>query len=477
MSSDADLLHSYLERNDERAFGELVRRHLGLVYSAALRRTGGRTHLAEEVSQKVFSGVARSAAALIRHPTLTGWLYRATRNAAIDAVRAEHRRQKLAQSLNAMPDTESRAEPQIDWEDLRPVIDEAMDQLKERDREVVLLRYFSGLTFAEVGFRLNLTENAARMRTERGLDQLRVHLCKRGVTSTTAALGLLLANSSLAAAPAGLAATVSTAAIATAPTSGAAGLVKILLMSKLTAPVISAAIAAGLTALVYTSIAKGVAPQELAVLRQEHTRLTQATAAGASDGAIAAVADEFAAQASAIVHAVGRKHSLRPNGSAAATAGATSRTAPGAPEHRDHGQATSHDAVMSFAWATNSGEISAISKLVWFDGNGREKALAVLASMPESIRSQYPTPEDFYAFLFAVQTLLAPPPGADVLDHYGTIEVRPGRASLVRPSQTPDPYHQYQQTADGWKFVIFEPVVDIMPQLLNAETCERLSQP
>jgi RNA polymerase sigma factor (sigma-70 family) len=477
MSSDADLLHSYLERNDERAFGELVRRHLGLVYSAALRRTGGRTHLAEEVSQKVFSGVARSAAALIRHPTLTGWLYRATRNAAIDAVRAEHRRQKLAQSLNAMPDTESRAEPQIDWEDLRPVIDEAMDQLKERDREVVLLRYFGGLTFAEVGFRLNLTENAARMRTERGLDQLRVHLCKRGVTSTTVALGLLLANSPLAAAPVGLAATVSTAAFATAPTSGAAGLVNVLLMSKLTAPVISAAIAAGLTALVYTSIAKGVAPQELAVLRQEHARLTQATAASASAGAIAAVADEFAAQANAIVHAVGRKHAVRANGSAAAITAVPARTTSGAPRHRDHGQATSHDAVMSFAWATDSGEISAISKLLWFDGNGREKALAILASMPESIRSQYATPEEFYAFLFAVQALLAPPPGADVLDHYGAIEVRPGRASLVRPGQSPEPYHQYQQTADGWKFVIYEPVVDIMPQLLNAETCERLSKP
>ena len=49
MITDASLLRDYVEKRDERAFAELVHRHLDLVYSAALRRTRGHTHLAEEI--------------------------------------------------------------------------------------------------------------------------------------------------------------------------------------------------------------------------------------------------------------------------------------------------------------------------------------------------------------------------------------------------------------------------------------------
>src|SRR6202011_4303983 len=108
-------------------------------------------------------------------------------------------------------------------------------QLNERDREIMLLRFLQGQTYAEVGAKLNLTENTARMRTERALGKLRYQLGKRGVTSTTAAVVLFLTNSSLVAAPAGLATTVTTAALAAASAGGAAGIASILFMSKLTA--------------------------------------------------------------------------------------------------------------------------------------------------------------------------------------------------------------------------------------------------
>ena len=136
MMTDATLLRDYVEKRDERAFAELVRRHLDLVYAAALRRTGGQRHLAEEISQKVFCDLSRKAPALTHHPALTGWLYRSTRYAAIDAARAETRRRKLAQTLTAMPDLSPASELPADWEKLRPVIDDAMDQLESRDREL-----------------------------------------------------------------------------------------------------------------------------------------------------------------------------------------------------------------------------------------------------------------------------------------------------------------------------------------------------
>ena len=63
MTTDAELLHRYVAQHDERAFAEIVRRHLDLVYAAAHRRAGGRAHLAEEIVQTV--GVALSTVILI----------------------------------------------------------------------------------------------------------------------------------------------------------------------------------------------------------------------------------------------------------------------------------------------------------------------------------------------------------------------------------------------------------------------------
>ena len=64
MKSDAELLRCYLEDHSESAFAELVRRHIALVYSVALRRVGGDSHQAGDVAQKVFSDLARKASKL-----------------------------------------------------------------------------------------------------------------------------------------------------------------------------------------------------------------------------------------------------------------------------------------------------------------------------------------------------------------------------------------------------------------------------
>jgi hypothetical protein len=55
MSDDATLLRRYAEERSETAFAELVHRHIGLVYGAALRQPRGATHPAEDVTQSVLS--------------------------------------------------------------------------------------------------------------------------------------------------------------------------------------------------------------------------------------------------------------------------------------------------------------------------------------------------------------------------------------------------------------------------------------
>ena len=96
--------------------------------------------------------------------------------------------------------------PHEAWQRIQPVLDDALHELKEADREALVLRFLEDRPLREVGTRLGLKENAARMRVDRALDKLRGLLAKRGITSTAAALAVVLAEQAGVAAPAGLAA-------------------------------------------------------------------------------------------------------------------------------------------------------------------------------------------------------------------------------------------------------------------------------
>jgi hypothetical protein len=153
--------------------------------------------------------------------------------------------------------------------------------LGEADREAILLRFFEGRDFANIGAKLSVNDNTARMRVERALDKLRAQLERRGVTSTTAALAAVLANQAVVAAPAGLVATVTGAALASAGatalgTAGAAtgaggGLIATFMsMTKLQVGITSALAVAGATGFVLQAQSNEALRNEVASLRSEN---------------------------------------------------------------------------------------------------------------------------------------------------------------------------------------------------------------
>lgn len=246
---DAQLLRRYVDEHSDAAFREFVAQRFDFVYAAALRQVGGDAHLARDVAQTVFIDAARKARLLVTRPSLAGWLHTSTRYAALAILRARARRSHHEQKAHLMDQIlsgSSATDPE--WPRLRPVLDTALAGLGAGDREAILLRFFEGRTFGDVGAVLGLGENAARMRVERALEKLRRRLARYGITSTAAALAVVLTQQPVVAAPAGLAAAVAGASLAGAAAQGV-GLAGVLFTGiEFMNTVKTAAVAAGLAA-------------------------------------------------------------------------------------------------------------------------------------------------------------------------------------------------------------------------------------
>ena len=205
-ANDMDLVREYAARNSEPAFETLVRRHVSLVYSVALRQVGNAAQ-AEEITQAVFLILARKAARLRPDTVLAGWLHETARFASASFLRGESRRRRREQEAYMQSKLqESSANPA--WEQLAPLLDEAIGQLGKADRNAVVLRFFQNKSAREIAAALNVHESAAQKRLNRAVEKLRAYFLKRGVAVSADALVGALSINSVHGAPAHLAASV-----------------------------------------------------------------------------------------------------------------------------------------------------------------------------------------------------------------------------------------------------------------------------
>ncbi len=214
MSTDQELLRQFAEGGSEAAFAEVVRRQVNFVYSTARRLAAQDTHLAEDITQRVFADLARKAGTLSRHPALAGWLHHCTRFHAFALLRAERRRRAREQKAFAMQDLTVPPPSEASWEQLCPLLDAALAELNAADREVLLQRFFQDKSHREIAETLGLNENSANKRAERALEKLRAYFSRRGVHTTTAALAAVISANSTQAAPAELVARLTAVSLA-----------------------------------------------------------------------------------------------------------------------------------------------------------------------------------------------------------------------------------------------------------------------
>src|SRR4051794_7873921 len=170
MMGDIELLQEYTTKKSEQAFATLVSRHINMVYSVALRYVGNRQH-AEEITQAVFIILAKKASGLGKATILSGWLFKTARLTAANYMRAEIKRVRREQEA-CMESNLHESEADV-WKQIAPLLDDAVADLGEKDRNAIVLRFVEGKNLKEVGMSMGASEDAAKKRVTRAVEKLR----------------------------------------------------------------------------------------------------------------------------------------------------------------------------------------------------------------------------------------------------------------------------------------------------------------
>jgi RNA polymerase sigma-70 factor (ECF subfamily) len=206
--TDLSLLRRFSENGDEAAFSEIVHRYAGVVYSACHRVLRDRSW-AEDVAQETFFRLVKGPDR-VSH-SLGGWLHRAATRLAVDTLRSErarHRREQTYESPAAEQDNDPSAAGASfggsAWQEVSPAIDEALDELDDESRDLLVRHFLQGTPQAELAEEAAVSAATMSRRLKHAINDLRQRLLKRGVTIAPAVLLLLCARHAAEAAPAAL---------------------------------------------------------------------------------------------------------------------------------------------------------------------------------------------------------------------------------------------------------------------------------
>ena len=198
--TDMSLLHRFAAKGDEDAFSEIVRRYAGVVFCACHRVLRDRGW-AEDVAQETFFRLVKCPDR-VSH-SLGGWLHRAATRLAVDTLRSEHARHRRESTYEAPPkdDEESSLGVGSQWEEISPAIDEALDELDDDSRALLVRHFLQGTPQAELAAEAGVSAATMSRRVKHSIGELREALCRKGVTVAPSVLVMLCARNAMEAAP------------------------------------------------------------------------------------------------------------------------------------------------------------------------------------------------------------------------------------------------------------------------------------
>ncbi len=213
MEAELVLLRRFTRTGDAEAFREIVRRHAGLVYGAALRILQD-VDRAADVAQETFLQLTKDAATVTG--SLPGWLHRVATHKAIDAWRRDVTRRQRESQYAA-----SRPREVAEWKDLSACIDEGLNALDTETREILVAHFLEGQTTRQIAGAMGISQATVSRRMDAGVTTLRRVLQTRGLLVAAGALGTLLTENAVQAAPQALLGELGKMALAGGPAAAA----------------------------------------------------------------------------------------------------------------------------------------------------------------------------------------------------------------------------------------------------------------
>jgi RNA polymerase sigma factor (sigma-70 family) len=170
-------------REDEEALAQLYDRYGRVAYGLAVRIVRDPA-LAEDAVQEAFLAVWRTAASFrAERAKPSTWILTFVHRRAVDVVRREERR-RAAPLVEGAEEPDERALPadeEIELTDRRRLVQEALRQLPDEQREALELAYYGGLTQSELAERLSVPLGTIKSRMFTGLRRLRDLLAEAGL--------------------------------------------------------------------------------------------------------------------------------------------------------------------------------------------------------------------------------------------------------------------------------------------------------
>ncbi len=184
--SEANLLHRFVHRGDADAFAHLTRLYASMVYGTCLRVTGNPEEAAD-AAQDTFFDFLKNARKV--SGSLGGWLHQVATRRAIDLVRRDSSRRQREQAYAAQAPLETDH-----WAEVSPLVDEAMNELSEPLREVLVRHFLQGQTTVQIAATQSVAQSTVSRHVEQALAQLRDKLRAKGVLVAITSLGAWLSQ-------------------------------------------------------------------------------------------------------------------------------------------------------------------------------------------------------------------------------------------------------------------------------------------